>query len=413
MSDSLLLHHPTGRVRADLTPPASKSISNRVLIIDALAGGTSDLQNLSSARDTQTMRRLLTEGGKHLDVGDAGTTMRFLTAYHAVTGSQCVLTGTPRMQERPIGPLVEALQAIGAHIAYEKTPGCPPLHLRGFDYRGKHQTELPGNVSSQFISALLMVAPTLPDGLEINLLGPITSRPYIEMTRALMAAFGVESRWSDGGRTLLVGPQAYAPRPYTVESDWSGASYWYSVVALAPDAEATILLRGLDDESLQGDRRIAGIMRALGVTTEFTAEGAKLSRHDVADEPLVLNFVDCPDLAQTVFAAAAARGVRVRANGLESLRVKETDRLDALQRELAHWGHRLAEDTGGYWTLEPAPAASHEVVTVRTYEDHRMAMAFAPLALLHPVRIETPEVVRKSYPTFWDDLLKTGFEISR
>ena len=408
MSASLLLDHPTGLIRATLTPPASKSISNRVLIIDALAGGTSALHNLSTARDTQTMRRLLHDDAETLDVGDAGTTMRFLAAYYALSGQTRILTGTPRMQERPVGPLVEALQTLGAHIHFVNTPGCPPLRLAGFDYRGQHRVTLPGNVSSQFISALLMVAPTLPDGLQIDLIGPVTSRPYIEMTRALMAAFDVSSSWQ--GNTLMVGPQPYQPRAYTVESDWSGASYWYSVVALSPDENAAVTLHGLHDDSLQGDRRVAEIMRGLGVTTRFTAEGAHLTRTPAPPAELSLHFADCPDLAQTVLVAAAARGQALSATGLESLRVKETDRLFALQQELGRWGHRLTETRTGHWTLQPAADPTHEVVTVRTYEDHRMAMAFAPLALLYPVRIEEPDVVRKSYPTFWDDLRTAGFE---
>ncbi|SDK24631.1 3-phosphoshikimate 1-carboxyvinyltransferase [Catalinimonas alkaloidigena] len=406
---SVTLTHPTGRVQCTIPLPSSKSESNRLLIIRALSGTDTPLHNLAAARDTQTMMRLLQSDEEEVDVLDAGTTMRFLTAYYALSGQTKVMTGTPRMCERPIGPLVDALRQIGAQITYLNHEGYPPMRLEGFHYEGHHRVTLPGNISSQYISALLMVAPTLPDGLEIELTGPIGSRPYIEMTRALMRDFGVDSEWH--GNLLSVGPQPYLAQEYTVESDWSGASYWYAIAALATDAE--IVLKGLKKDSLQGDSRLVELMRPLGVQTEFIDGGLRLT-HTPAAKETTINFVDCPDVAQTIFVVCAAKGIQLQATGLESLRVKETDRILALQQELGKFGHRIEETHPGHWTLRLAqPMPTHELTTIHTYDDHRMAMAFAPLALRQPLRIEDPDVVNKSYPSFWQDLETADFDIIR
>src|SRR5690606_8346507 len=261
--------------------PSSKSESNRVLIIDALTDGKNHISNLAEARDTQTMIRLLTEDPEVLDVLDAGTTMRFLTAYAALTNRNKILTGTPRMCERPIGILVDALRTIGADIEYQKHEGYPPLQTRSFEKQLSNKVTIRGDVSSQYISALLMLAPTLPEGLELELTGKIGSRTYIEMTLQLMKQFGVEASWED--QTIRVLPQQYRPTAYAVESDWSGASYWFGLLACADEGE--LLLKGLKSESLQGDAKIVDIMDGLGIHSEFNNEGVLLTKKEVTGLP--------------------------------------------------------------------------------------------------------------------------------
>ncbi|MCS6969026.1 MAG: 3-phosphoshikimate 1-carboxyvinyltransferase [Cytophagales bacterium] len=404
----LQLYHTSGEVSTTVTLPSSKSESNRALIIAALCKESCQLENLSQARDTQTMQRLLNTTEEVLDVLDAGTTMRFLTAYCAVTNRQCVLTGTERMQERPIGILVDALREIGAHITYEKKEGFPPVRIHGFT-PCKNQVNLRGDVSSQYISALLMVAPIIPNGLRLKLIGKVNSRPYIEMTLQLMQRFGVEAYWEEN--EIYVPQQSYRPAKYTVESDWSAASYWFSIAALSK--QARICLQGLKPDSLQGDRVITDIMRPLGVTSKFTAEGLELTKSTTA-ECFEWDFSHCPDLAQTVAVVGAAKGIPMKLIGLESLRIKETDRIAALQSELAALGVPTEENNNtlyiyprGITPLQPPPRPIH------TYQDHRMAMAFAPVSLLFPLQIEHPQVVEKSYPHFWEDLEAAGFTIFR
>jgi len=342
------------------------------------------------------------------DVLDAGTTMRFLTAYFAVTGQPKIMTGTPRMCERPIGILVDALRTLGADITYLNNEGYPPLQLNGFSPSGQHTLSIRGDVSSQYISALLMIAPALPQGLTLTLTGPIGSRPYIEMTIAQMVYFGadVQANWDE--RTITVAPQPYTPKPYQIESDWSGASYWYSVVALSGDPDTTIDLLGLKPQSLQGDSAIVEIMRALGVESTFTDRGVTLTRRP-AESTLSWDFTDCPDLAQTVAVCAAVSGVALTLTGIESLKIKETDRVLALQTELQKLGAELVEvESNHRYEVRSLAGAAPELPTpvIDTYDDHRMAMAFAPVAMQRPVLIEEPGVVAKSYPSFWDDLAK-------
>jgi 3-phosphoshikimate 1-carboxyvinyltransferase len=391
--------------------PASKSESNRALILRALAGGGT-LTNLSDANDTQLMERLLADpAASRFDAEDAGTVMRFLTAYLAATNSHAQLTGTPRMQQRPIGVLVEALRELGADIQYENEEGYPPLRLNG--WLAAETKEAPedlaeltvrGDVSSQYISALLMIGPTLPTGLRLRLTGKVGSRPYIRMTMALMQHFGGNCR--DLGTVLEARPGHYRPTDYAVEADWSAASYWYAMVALAP-AGSALTLPGLRRYSWQGDQAIVGIMEKLGVATEFLADGVRLMQTGATAE-FTQDFTDCPDLAQTVAVVAAALGVPVLITGLESLRIKETDRIFALQTELANFGAFLTEEAEGKFRLS-SPNFHVLGQTVSTYHDHRMAMAFAPLALRGLLTIEAPQVVRKSYPRFWTELEKAGF----
>ncbi|GHA76059.1 3-phosphoshikimate 1-carboxyvinyltransferase [Pontibacter akesuensis] len=405
MSDSLSLSHPTGILNGSIKLPASKSEANRALIISALSGQESQLHNLSEANDTQLLQRLLKSDAETIDAEDAGTVMRFLTAYYAITGQQKTLTGTERMCQRPIKVLVEALRELGASIDYQGEEGYPPLKIGAFTGSGQKHLKVRSDISSQFISALLMIAPLLPEGLELELEGKIGSRPYIEMTLSLMQHFGVAANFE--GNTISVAHQKYKSAEFTVESDWSAASYWYSLVALAKEADITLL--GLKEYSFQGDRAIVDIMYRLGVYTEFTAEGVRLLKKE-HERHLSLDFSDCPDLAQTIVALCTALGVHVDMTGLESLRIKETDRIQALQIEVLSMNSSLQEITPGVFHLEPG-ILHKDNLSFRTYQDHRMAMAFAPLALLGPVTIQEPSVVRKSYPRFWEDLEKVGFEI--
>jgi 3-phosphoshikimate 1-carboxyvinyltransferase len=385
--------------------PASKSISNRALIINALAGGRSQLHNLSDANDTQLMLRLVNATDKLINVEDAGTTMRFLTAYFAVTKQEKILTGTARMKERPIAILVDALRRLGAEIEYLEKDGFPPHEIKKFNGQKTDAIRIRGDVSSQYISALMMVAPILPSGLTLTLDGKIGSRPYIEMTAALMKHFGVESNVL--ADQIIIAPQNYKPEPFTVESDWSAASYWFAFAALAEKAD--LVLPKLLSDSLQGDSAIAKIMDELGVKSQFEKGLLKLSKKESKAE-LHYDFTDCPDLAQTVSVVCAAKNIKGFFTGLESLRIKETDRIQALQNELAKIGAELIEVDASHWTLIPSPSLPAQV-SFSTYKDHRMAMAFAPLASLMDVSIERPEVVRKSYPNFWNDMKHVGFEI--
>lgn len=381
---------------------SSKSESNRALIINALQGFQCELRNLSAARDTQTMKALLNSSDYVADVIDAGTTMRFLTSYFAISGKHKLLTGTPRMCERPIGVLVEALRKIGAKIDYDKNEGFPPLQINGFEYNGTDSIEIDGSISSQFISSILMVAPLLPNGLKLRLIGEVGSKPYIEMTMAQMRLFGAEviSDWNNN--LIVVSPKHYEASNYQVESDWSGASYWYAVVALASDA--TIKLMGLKENSLQGDSAVVKIMDELGVQSTFVSDGVILSKK-ASNESIEIDFSDCPDLAQTIAVVCAAKGVKATFTGLESLKVKETDRVYALQTELAKIGaglHEVVKNTT-YEVSAAIDLGNLKNIEFETYDDHRMAMAFAPLAMIQPISIMHPQVVAKSYPSFWDD----------
>lgn len=348
------------------------------------------------------MQRLLHANEPVADVLDAGTTMRFLTAYYALTGTPKTMTGTPRMCERPIGLLVDALRELGANIRYLRQEGFPPIELNGFAYSGKKELQIRGDVSSQYISALAMLAPILPEGLTLHLTGAVGSRPYIEMTLQQMAQFGikVEADWPTN--TIRITPQPYQPTHYAVESDWSGASYWYSIVALADEAEVTLL--GLKEHSLQGDSAIVEIMAQLGVKSTFTEEGVLLQKTEAATS-LRWDFTDCPDLAQTVAVCCAMKEIPLTMTGVESLKIKETDRIFALQTELQKLGVALNETLPAQeYELHRTDPLPEHAATIHTYDDHRMALAFAPVAMRCPVIIEEPEVVVKSYPSYWDDL---------
>lgn len=376
--------------------PSSKSISNRALMLNALSGSESELHNLSTARDTQLMQRCMAQTEKTADVKDAGTAMRFLTAYFSVTNQNKILTGSDRMKERPIGLLVDALRAIGAEIDYLEKEGFPPLETKGFERQDSDHIKIPANISSQYISALMMIAPMLSQGLTIELTGKISSLPYIRMTASLMQRFGAKIDFSNN---LIAIPSAlYAPARLTIETDWSAASYWFAFAALCEKAE--IVLKPMSKESLQGDRVIAEIMKSLGVKSEFVADQLTLTK-TAHESRFQYDFSDCPDLAQTVIPVCAAKGIVAVLTGLESLRIKETDRIAALQNEIAKIGAKLSEENNR-WTLTPGKMKNG--LRISAYGDHRMAMGFAPWSALADLTIEEPQTAEKSYPGFWQDL---------
>lgn len=403
MSNSITLHKKNSVYGLVKNLPASKSISNRAIIIDALAGSKSRLANLSSANDTRLMRELISSASEVLDVEDAGTTMRFLTAYCSVTGRHKVITGTDRMKQRPLGILVDALRKLGAEIEYLEKEGYPSIRTKGFQGQVTSEISIRGDVSSQYISALLMVAPVLPNGLKLKFEGPVTSRPYIEMTVSLMKQFGVDCKVME--REVVIPSKHYNPTDITIESDWSAASYWYAFTALAK--EAVLELPNMTMESLQGDRVVVDLMEVLGVKSETKGSSLVLSKQAHQNE-LVWDFTHCPDLAQTAAVVCAGKNIRGVFTGLESLRIKETDRIKALQEELKKIGASFQEE-GGKWILTPSEKLSVNDLFFNTYLDHRMAMAFAPLATLGDITIEDPSVTRKSYPAFWEDMKAIGF----
>lgn len=395
-------------VRTTIQLPASKSISNRALIINALARGTTPPCNLSDCDDTLVMIKALAENNETIDIMAAGTAMRFLTAYLSTVQGTHILTGTERMQQRPIQILVNALRELGAQIEYAGKEGFPPLRIHGTELKGNELT-LKGNVSSQYISALLMIGPVLKNGLRLHLTGEIISLPYINLTLQLMKEFGAKAAWTSENR-IEVAPKPYTPVSFMVESDWSAASYWYQIAALSEQAE--IELMGLFRNSYQGDSRGAEVFSRLGITTEFTHEGVLLKKSNRLVEQLNEDFVDIPDLAQTFAVTCCLLGIPFRFTGLQSLKIKETDRIFALKAELRKLGYLLqdAQDSILIWDGKRCQPEAQPVI--QTYEDHRMAMAFAPAALRFPeMRIAEPQVVSKSYPAYWEHLQQAGFQI--
>ena len=396
------------KIHTTIQLPSSKSISNRALIINALGNGTHHPENLSDCDDTRVMIRALNDDKETIDIMAAGTAMRFLTAYLSVTPGTRIITGTERMQQRPIQVLVNALRELGADIEYVANDGFPPLRITGRELR-KDTISLPGNVSSQYISALLMIAPVLTNGLTIRLTGDIISRPYINLTLQLMNDFGVRAEWTDDHR-LKGEPQAYHSTPFYVESDWSAASYWYQIVALSKEAEVT--LPGLFKDSYQGDSQVAGIFRSLGVETIYKDKTVILKKNGKSVERLDYDFINQPDLAQTFVVTCALLNIPFRFSGLQSLKIKETDRMAALITEMRKLGYILHETDGSVLSWEGERCTTEEHPAIDTYEDHRMAMAFAPTCLALPeILINNPQVVSKSYPRYWEDLRQAGFII--
>ena len=407
---------PPRHVDTRILLPASKSISNRALIIHALTGGNVMPENLSDCDDTKVIIRALSHRPEVIDIKAAGTAMRFMTAYLSVTEGEHTIMGTERMKHRPIGVLVDALRYLGAEIEYAGEKGFPPLRIRGRQLEGG-RLEIPGNVSSQYISALLMIAPVLSKGLEMKLTGGIVSRPYIDLTLHLMHQFGVSAEWTDID-SITVKPQPYRQRPYTIENDWTAASYWYEVLALTDELGAKVVLPGMLDGSRQGDSAVRYIFSLLGIKTAFADReadrltDATLTRHSRMLNRMDYDFTNQPDLAQTLIATCPVLGIPFHFTGLGSLRIKETDRIEAMKTEMEKLGYILHADSGTElsWEGDRCEPAAQPVID--TYEDHRMAMSFAPLAIrLGRIGINHPEVVSKSYPHYWNDLRKAGFHI--
>ena len=405
------------QLKTTVSLPSSKSISNRALVINALNDGRAELQHVSDCDDTQVMVRALHDMPALIDIKAAGTSMRFLTAYLSATphGTHTI-TGTERMRHRPISMLVDALRYLGASITYTGTEGFPPLAISGSTLKGGHM-EIPGNVSSQYISALLLIGPVLSGGLELRLLGRITSKPYIDLTLWMMREFGADTEWTSVD-TIKVAPKAYSrTAPYYIESDWSAASYWYAMVALSADAEAEVRLEGLTDGSKQGDSAVKYLFSLLGVQTTFASRMAgvpttvtlRKSQHRVTH--LDYDFTGHPDLAQTFVVCCAMMGVHFHFKGLHTLKIKETDRIEAMKREMRKLGF-VVTDIDGRELRWDGERCNPEAAAIDTYEDHRMAMAFAPVCMKQPIAINNPQVVSKSYTRFWDDLKAGGVTLS-
>ncbi len=398
-------------IAGSINLPASKSISNRALIIHALCYSPYPLHNLSDSDDTKVLAAALYSNSNKFDIGHAGTAMRFLTAFLAKIAGEWEITGSERMQQRPIAILVDALNKMGAKIEYLKDDGYPPLKILGSHLKGE-TVQLDGSISSQYISALLLIAPTIENGLTLKLTGEITSRSYIELTLKLMAKFGIQYKFKEN--EITVPEQTYLPIDFTIEADWSGASYWFQILALAESGE--ILLENLKLKSLQGDANIAGWFEQFGVYSTQKKEGVLLSKKEnITPEKLNLDFIENPDIAQTMACLCVAKKVPFRFTGLKTLKIKETDRVAALQNELVKFGAKLIEPKNGElaWDGTFSSIKIEETPIIITYHDHRMALAFAPMALTGiNLQIEDPMVVTKSYPGFWDDLNLIGFKVT-
>lgn len=395
--------------------PASKSISNRALLIGALAGYTRHVVGEAQCDDTRVMQEALSTNSRVIDVHNAGTAMRFLTAYFAGIEGDRIITGSPRMQQRPIGILVDALRQVGAQISYMANEGYPPLRIMGRKLRGGSIT-MRGDVSSQFISAMLMVAPMMTEGLQLNILGDILSQPYIDMTIDTMRLFGATVDCNK--KTIKIVPQPYKKVRFVVESDWTAASYWYEISYLN---SLPYKLRGLNDYFFssrnypkQGDYKVAQYYEELGIKTDYTDRGVAISVNAGHTPPEVvrLNLRNNPDLAQTIIIGCLLKGQRFCIEGLDNLRIKECDRIDALKRETRKLGYVLSQPHEGCLAWNGEQCEVQRPIIIGTHDDHRMAMAFAPAALVFDeIFIENPQVVEKSYPNYWNDLRHAGFKV--
>jgi len=421
---NIILTKKSKSVKGTIHLTGSKSECNRALIIEALSHGKVKVENISDAADTATLLQVLspkskvesqkkgdsgleTQDLRLVNIGPAGTAMRFLTAYFTLQDEEVILTGSERMKQRPIGILVDALRELGAHIEYVENEGFPPIKLKGSLVQLSNKVSIKGNISSQYITALLLIAARLPFGLELHITSELTSRPYVEMTLAMLQAAGIQHSWE--GDVITIPNQEFANTSLHIEPDWSAASYWYAIAALADEAE--LFLPGLTQYSLQGDSVITEIMANFGITSQFKDGGVYLQKEAKPLARKIFDLKECPDLAQTIIVVCAALGHEATFTGLETLKIKETDRIKALQNELAKIGVKLIEK-GQVYKLDCSEKFIPERIFVNTYDDHRMAMAFAPLALLiNEVEIEDAQVVEKSYPAFWKDLEKVGIEV--
>ena len=406
---SIRVTGPTHAFDHEIYLGGSKSISNRVLLIRALSGDDFEISNLSDSDDTQCLiKNLSIKNAQEYDCHHAGTTFRFLTALFAISGGEQILTGSSRMKQRPIGPLVDALRDIGCDIDYLENSGYPPLRLKPFINQKTNQIKIRADISSQFISALCMIAPTLPDGLTIEFDGDLVSRPYLEMTLSIMKSFQVDSYFEEN--KVIIHPQKYQPISYLVESDWSSASYHFALCSINRGSQ--IRLKYLFENSLQGDSKISELANALGLDIQYDKDSIILnSNSSTLPIRFSRDFIEQPDIAQTIAVIAASHGINAQFSGLKTLRIKETDRIAALQNELAKIDVAFVPSDHPEIEFETKGKAQIELPRFDTYQDHRMAMAFAPLAILNPVIINEPDVVSKSYPRYWEDLKHMGFKI--
>jgi 3-phosphoshikimate 1-carboxyvinyltransferase len=397
---------PPKTLEGTIKLPSSKSISNRALILNALSYSDLGIQNVSDCDDTRVMIKALNSDDAVFDVEAAGTAMRFLTAFLSKIVGEWTITGSERMKQRPIKLLVDALNSLGAKIEYVEKEGFPPLRILGSALEGG-EISLDGSISSQYISALMMIAPTMKKGLKITLTGNVISVPYIHLTASMMQEFGVQVQWNE--QIISITPQEYKPITYTVESDWSAASYWYEMLALS--GKGQVFLQGLRKNSAQGDAKIAELFQNLGIKTSYQKDGVQLSLNGNRTPKMITSFVNEPDMAQTFVVTCCLLNVPFRFSGLQSLKIKETDRIAALINELRKLGYVLSETKNSVleWNGERCEPA--KTIEIETYEDHRMAMAFAPIALKKSITIKEPQVVSKSYPNFWGDLKEVGFRI--
>lgn len=391
-------------INTQINLPASKSISNRALILNALSYSPYSIANLSESDDTKVMLSIFNSNDNLFDIGAAGTAMRFLTAYLAKTVGKWEITGSERMQQRPIKILVDALNQLGGKIEYVKNDGFPPLRIYGSRLMGG-DLQLDGSVSSQYISALMMIAPYMQNGLKLHLKGNLISRPYVDMTKKMMQDFGVRVHFSEN--TINIKPQTYSPTEYSVESDWSAASYWYQILAVM--GKGKVLLKGLLKNSYQGDRQVADIFKRLGIMTDFKEKDVLIyidPNFETLPKIFRYDFTDTPDLAQTLAVTCCVKNIPFEFTGLQSLRIKETDRILAIQTELKKIGYLLQVKNNNTLTWNGNTCPTKETPIIETYQDHRMAMAFAPAGMVKPLAIKEPHVVSKSYPRFWDDFDK-------
>lgn len=412
---SLRLSHPSKKIKATIPLGGSKSISNRVLLIKAFSGHDIHIDNLSSSDDTSTLVKMLDREHTHYDTGHAGTTFRFMTAYLAFKEGTHFLTGSERMQQRPVKALVEALNGIGANIEYENEIGYPPLIINSPKNEIKGEINIDAGISSQYISALMMLAPTLPQGLIINLTGEMVSLPYIKMTASILEYFDIRCDFVD--HKITIEKQAFSKKDFFVESDWSAASYYFAMASMAKEAEIT--LTGLFKDSLQGDAAIVKIAEKFGIVTTYGDKTITLKKNNEQKnaELIEYDFIEQPDIAQTIFAMCAANNIKGLFTGLQTLYIKETDRIQAFKNELAKIDVQLSklplkfskDQSKTYYLVEGQMNTGSNPI-FNTYHDHRMAMALAPLALKSEITINEYEVVSKSYPEFWNHLKKCNFE---
>jgi len=405
-----LLSKQDKNLNGTISLPSSKSISNRLLIMHALSNSDQTIENLSTSDDTKVMQKALFEKSNVINIGHAGTAMRFLTAYFSIMPGERIITGSERMKQRPIKILVDALRSLGADIKYIENEGFPPLKIKGKNLKGG-ELKLNGGVSSQYISALLMIAPILKGGLTLHLTGNIISRSYIELTLKLMQQSGIS--WSWEGSDIHINEQNYNSKRFFVESDWTAASYWYEMLSLSKRGRIT--LKNLHSESLQGDCILPSWFKVFNIKSKFKGDDVIIEKTDsLIPSQLKLDFKENPDIAQTMVVLCVLENIPFHFSGLKTLKIKETDRIFALKTELAKLGANITEPENGELKWNGSLSLKKDSIPCfSTYSDHRMALSFSPVAINRDIIIDSPEVVTKSYPLFYNDLKKTGFIIKK